>query len=62
MADNKKSCDQNRSVTGAKVTAKIPMSGKGVPISTFNVPGVSRPHGTPSWVSGPAKAAARKAK
>lgn len=39
-----------------------PMAKNGQPISTFNVPGVSRSHGTPGWASGPAKVAARRAK
>lgn len=39
-----------------------PMAKNGQPISTFNVPGISRAHGTPAWVSGPAKSAAKKAK
>ena len=56
--------DTCMSKEGAKVAqkAKIPMDSKGRPISTFNVPGVSRKHGTPGWVSGPAKSAAAKAK
>lgn len=41
---------------------KQPVDKRGMPISTFNVPGVSRPHGTPGWVSGPAKSATKKAK
>ncbi len=38
------------------------MAKNGQPISTFNVPGISRPHGTPAWVKGPAGSAAKKAK
>jgi hypothetical protein len=41
---------------------KQPVNSAGIPIHVFNVPGVSRKPGTPSWVSGPAKAATGKAK
>lgn len=47
---------------GSSPSPKQPVSSKGVPISTFNVPGVSRSHGTPGWVKGPASSAAKKAK
>lgn len=54
----------SRSREGQKVASKVkvPVNGKGVPISTFNVPGLSRSHGTPGWLKGPADAAAKKAK
>jgi hypothetical protein len=47
---------------GSSPSPKQPVDGNGLPIHTFNVPGVSRKAGTPGWVSGPAKTAARKAK
>lgn len=49
-------------VEPAKDKAKQPIDSKGLPIHTYNVPGLSRKAGTPGWVSGPAKAAARKGK
>jgi hypothetical protein len=39
-----------------------PVDKNGIPIKTYDVPGLSRKPGTPGWASGPAKAAARKAK
>lgn len=47
---------------GSTPSPKQPMAKNGQPISTFNVPGISRPHGTPAWVKGPAGSAAKKAK
>jgi hypothetical protein len=41
---------------------KQPVDSRGMPISTFNVPGVSRKPGTPTWARDPAAAATRKAK
>ena len=58
--NSKGSSDQEHSKSHPKHSQ--PVSSKGVPTHTFNVPGVSRKAGTPGWVSGPAKAAARKSK
>lgn len=58
--DMKGSNDQEHSKSHPKHSQ--PVGKNGLPIHTMNVPGVSRKAGTPGWVSGPAKAAARKAK
>lgn len=41
---------------------KQPIAGNGLPIHKMSVPGIHRSAGTPGWVSGPAKSAAKKAK
>lgn len=62
MATDKAYNDKTSKEVKKVHAVKQPMAKNGQPISTFNVPGVSRSHGTPAWVSGPAKSAAKKAK
>lgn len=54
------SSDEKNAKSHPKV--KEPIDSKGLPIHVHNVPGLSRKAGTPGWVSGPAKSAARSAK
>jgi hypothetical protein len=62
MATDKKYNDKTTKVLKPLHDTKKPIDKNGIPIHVMNVPGVSRSAGTPGWVSGPAKSAARKAK
>lgn len=62
MATDQKYNDKTSPETKKVHGFKQPVGKNGLPIHTMNVPGVSRKAGTPGWVSGPAKSAARKAK
>ena len=62
MATDQKYNDKTSKETKKVHAIKQPVTKTGLPIHKMNVPGISRAAGTPGWVSGPAKAAARKAK
>ena len=62
MATDQKYNDKTTKTLKPMHAIKQPVGKNGLPIHTMNVPGISRKAGTPGWVSGPAKSAARKAK
>ena len=62
MATDQKYNDKTSKELKRAHAFKQPVDKRGLPISASKVPGLNRPTGTPGWLSGPAKSAAKKAK